>query len=210
MAQTDRAEPLADYNDSLWIFPPTKSLPNDPQHMQVIRKHKETRALTLSNTYNKYVCGATALAMRPTLEQAIHSSQNGFVRGRQLLQNPVDLDLEARFAVFRCQRKRSATSFECMVPTHKVPELACFLLLDFATAFASVAHQRLHRVVESSGMPSAFIHIIRNRYLPTTAYIFQQGSAYRLFEVQGGVMQGCPLFLSPFPACQRPVVVAAL
>lgn len=79
-------------------LPPKKLCPNDPKHMQVTRKPKETRPLTLNNTYNKYICGATAMAMSPILEQSTQASQNGFVRGRQLLQNPVDLDLEARVA----------------------------------------------------------------------------------------------------------------
>jgi len=57
---------------------------------------KETRPSTLNNTYNEYVCGAMSMAMSPILEQGIHSSENGFARGRQLLQNPVVLDLEAK------------------------------------------------------------------------------------------------------------------
>ena len=131
--------------------------------------------------------------MTPNIEIAIPPSQNGFVRGRQLPQNPVDLDRSARVDAFRCQCDRRATAFECMIPTHSIPKLACFLLLDFATAFASVAHQWLFSVLEAVAMPHGFVSIIRNRYLPTTLFIMQEGSAYPLFRLEGCVMRGCPL-----------------
>ena len=153
----------------------------------------ETRPLALNNCDNKQVCAAAARAASPTIQTHAHESQNGFIQGRQLLQNPVDLDFSSRVSAIRCAASRGNASFDCMLPNHSVSKLAVTLLFDFSTAFPSVFHEWIFAVLDFIKAPRDFCNVVRNRYKDSNAYWMQNGSYNHLFPVGGGVQQGCPL-----------------
>ena len=87
-----------DINDGLFVFL-SKADKDDDKDLSsegVYRSPLDLRPLTLKNSENKVVAGVINWIIKPVVERAACSIQNGFVGGRQLIQNPVDLDFRAR------------------------------------------------------------------------------------------------------------------
>ena len=82
------------FNSSFTYFPPKGAKQED--HRVVTRKPTEVRPLTLKNTDNKLRMWTNASVLNPQLKQITHTTQNGFVEGRNFLNNPVDIDAAAR------------------------------------------------------------------------------------------------------------------
>jgi len=82
------------FNDCAMLFPAKGDLEADAE--EVIRAPADTRPLSLKNTDNKAVTGIINQSVKPAIKAGAHSSQRGFVQGRQLLQNVVDLDTHNR------------------------------------------------------------------------------------------------------------------
>ena len=93
-AQCAGDTPPPHYNDSVTVFVPKGELEND--HIQDVREYEDNRPLTLKNSDGKIGAAAVNFATTPVIKDGAHESQNGFVKGRQLLQNVVDLDAFAR------------------------------------------------------------------------------------------------------------------
>jgi hypothetical protein len=123
--------PLA-FNACVAVFPPKGNVAGD-QHC-VIRSAGDTRPLS-HNADNKLICSAYAYMAAPALRAGACPCQNGFVPGRQLGQNIVDLDAEGR--------KRGTMSMMGSLPT-----LAAF---DYAAAFPSVSQEWLHFALQIIG-----------------------------------------------------------
>ena len=64
--------------------------------MQIVREAFDNRPLSLKNADNKICASVVNRCISPVVEHGTHKTQNGFVHGRQLLQNVVDLDAYAR------------------------------------------------------------------------------------------------------------------
>ena len=84
------------FNDSATAFVAKSDLEADSE--EVVREAADTRPLSLKNADNKIVTAAINYSISLTLQSEAHESQNGFVRKSQLVQNPVDIDSEARIA----------------------------------------------------------------------------------------------------------------
>ena len=87
-----------DINDGLLVFL-SKADKDDDKDLSsegVYRSPLDLRPLTLKNSENKVVAGVINWIIKLVVERAACSIQNGFVGGRQLIQNPVDLDFRAR------------------------------------------------------------------------------------------------------------------
>ena len=70
---------------------------DDDRSTGVIFRHPlDTRPLTLKNTDNKKVAHCANASITPVIVDAACELQNGFIHGRQLIQNPGDLDYAAR------------------------------------------------------------------------------------------------------------------
>ena len=82
------------FNDSVTLFPAKGQLDGD--HEEIIREAHDTRPLSLKNTDNKIVTAVVNQAIIRSVSNGTHPSQRGFVPGRQLLQNVVDLDFHSR------------------------------------------------------------------------------------------------------------------
>ena len=173
-------------------MPPKKVLSSDLPG-QVVRKPLEVRPLTLNNTDNKHTCGVSAQAVLGPIREHINPSQRGFVPGRQMLQNVLELDVYSRISAFRCHAHRKELNFRANIPPHSVASLAVTVLTDFSTAFASVSHGWLFSVLEAISVPGWFLRVVKNRYQSNEANLMQEGCSHFLFKVNGGVMQGCPL-----------------
>ncbi len=131
------------------------------------------------------------MCVTPVLAHGTHPSQNGFVKGRQLLQNVVDLDTCARiYGMLTTDKIKTQSEADALW-------LAILVFFDFCAAFPSVAHLWIFIVLESSGAPQWFVNFVRALYSSNNTYHMNSFGKTFLFAFLSGVLQGC-LFL---PLC---------
>ena len=68
---------------------------------EVVRTPEDTRPLAGKSSLNKALVTMNALALEPQFKKITHVSQNGFVPGRNFLNNLVDADAASR--IFSCK-----------------------------------------------------------------------------------------------------------
>ena len=186
-----------------------KALPTDPINTQnVMREALETRPLTCKNTDIKTIARCTASSVSSACKNTIHSSQKGFVAGRQLLQNVVDIDTSARIQAIKCHNNRKQYDFNAHIHPDFAKDLAIIALFDFFAAFPSVAHQWLFLVLITIEAPDWIYNIVNDLYTDVHAYAEVNGSLVFLFSIFGGVVQGCPMSSIIFNWCIDPLLWA--
>ncbi len=192
------------FNDSAMLFPAKGQLDGD--HMEVVREAVDTRPLSLKNSDNKTITACINHASIHTVAQGTHHSQRGFVPGRQLLQNVVDLDYHARHVGLMVHGHNAAA-----VPTIGLDSplfrLALLAFFDFATAFPSVAHAWLFLVVQFSNPPKWFHNFIKVLYSINSTYSMDVEGKHFMFYIWSGVLQGCPLSATLFLMCINPFLI---
>ena len=87
------------FNALLKVFVPKGELEGDS--VEVIWYLEDVRPLGLKNTDNKIICGVWNRVLRPVVSRCSSPLQRGFVAGRQLAQNPVDIDAAAKVQGYR-------------------------------------------------------------------------------------------------------------
>ena len=92
-----RPAPLC-FNDSFAVIPPKSATEADDS--QVTRAAEDTRPLNLKNTDNKSLAGVINTKLSRPIAAWSEKAQRGFVKGRQGLDNIVDVDIQARIADF--------------------------------------------------------------------------------------------------------------
>ena len=102
-----------DINEILKIFLPKGNAEDDYilDTKGVFRHPTELRPLGLKTPENKVIAGVANWCLKPVLTECAEVSQNGFIGGRQLAQNVVDLDFEGRRAAFGYQQKQDSYRF---------------------------------------------------------------------------------------------------
>ncbi len=58
---------------------------------ETVRRAGDLRPLDLKNCDNKLICSLWAVLLSPVIAEQTHEDQRGFVQGRQLIQNVVDM-----------------------------------------------------------------------------------------------------------------------
>ena len=86
--------PPPSFNESVTMFSPKGTQPHDP--VEVIREPLKTRPLSLKNTDNKTIVAANVRMLEPQYRKHTHVTQNGFRKGKNFLNNLIDLDAAAR------------------------------------------------------------------------------------------------------------------
>ena len=137
-------------------------------------KAEATRPLNISNMDNRLVASAVRMAWEPMLEKWISQIQRGFLRGRQMLHNIIDID------------------WESMRVSLKHPHGA-LILFDFKAAFPSVSHEFLIACLKNLGFPSSAMNFISSMYNNNYCNIKLGGEFFPGCKMLGGVRQGCPL-----------------
>ena len=108
----------------------------------------------------------------PGLEEILRSNQAGFRHGRSCA--------EQIFVVRQL--------FERCKEFNSHPIYACFV--DYKAAFDSVDRTILWETLESYGIPTKYINLIKEGYNGFTASVMVDGTLTDPFEVEGGVKQG--------------------
>jgi hypothetical protein len=100
--------------------------------------------------------------------------QQGFLGGRSIIKNLIDVDTEAMTISLKSDR-------------------GAIILFDFKAAFPSISQEYIHRVLQRTGMPEGCQRLVRSLYNDSKCLIACGGGLYPGFELTAGVRQGCPL-----------------
>ena len=162
-------QPHEGFNWSGIGFPPKGERSLDA--VEVIRRAKATRPISLKNTDNKIIVGVAVSKLTPAAKINTHHTQNGFVGGRNFLKNVLDLDSVARIMSmlfgFRGHSAHTETSSIPIMP-----------LFDFEAAFPSVAHEWLWLVLKYRKIPISFQRLFWSIYKGAVAIAKNQGYIY--------------------------------
>ena len=100
--------------------------------------------------------------------------QQGFLKGRSMLSNVVDLEMIS------------------MELASKSPD-AALVLFDFRAAFPSMSQEFLFGILEALGLPKEVTNFIAALYDDSRCEIGLAGRKFTGFELSAGIRQGCPL-----------------
>ena len=112
-------EPSSGFNHAYLCCLPKKSSRIDPVH-GAIYTPSQTRPLSIVNTDNRIIANAFRFLLEPILNKWISESQRGFLPGRSMIANIMDIEQESM--VTSLNHDRGAT-----------------ILFDFEAAFPSIA-----------------------------------------------------------------------
>ena len=138
--------------------------------------------MTIVNTDNRLIANALRLRIQPVAAQGVSAEQRGFLPGRSLLCNVLDVDRDMRLASAG-SRSPGAVFFE------------------FAAAFPSIAHDVMAAVLEHIGLPQKVRHLVSALYLGHGCKLAVAGELLEGFAIRAGIRQGCPLSPLVFAIC---------
>ena len=118
-----------------------------------------TRPLALVNVDNRLIASAARMAWEPLLEMYISKHQQGFLKGRNMLSNVIDIDYHAMTVSLKCAK-------------------GAILLFDFKAACPSVAHDFLINSLSAIGVPPHALAFLRALYDNNYCDILYKGSIY--------------------------------
>jgi len=162
-----------DFNLSLLCCLPKKPYGVDPEQGEYYRG-EDTRPLALVNTDNRIIANAGRIVWEPILNQYISKAQQGFLKGRHMLNNVIDIDYDSMRVSLKCSR-------------------GVLVLFDFKAAFPSVAHGFLKASLAALGLPQHALNFIGSLYDNNYCNISFNGNVFEGFEMLCGVRQGCPI-----------------
>jgi hypothetical protein len=168
------------FNEATMVFIPKKV--DHEAHGIRYNEPNEVRPLSIVNTDNRLMANAVRLRVEPLLAKAISPAQRGFLPGRSMLHNVLELDGEMRSASLQAERPAA-------------------VFFDFAAAFPSLAHDFLQDVMEHLQLPRHFQAFIANLYFGNGCKIAAAGDSHEGFSIRAGIRQGCPLSPLLFALC---------
>jgi len=163
----------ADFNASLLMFLPKKSSGVTDVGLEIYNCG-DVRPLNITNCDNRLLASAVRVAIEPTLSALITGDQRGFIGGRSMIANLIDID--------------EAMALESL---HSADSVCLFY--DFAAAFPSVEHTLLMEYFKALGWPSWLLRFIGVLYANNHCFISMGGSLFLGFLLSHGIRQGCPL-----------------
>ena len=81
----------ADFNESLLVFLPKSPVASSTPESPVYHP-SGVRPLNIANTDNRLLASAVRLAIEPTLDRLITPLQRGFLQGRSMIANLLDIE----------------------------------------------------------------------------------------------------------------------
>ena len=155
------------------VFLPKKAVGSTPDGMEIFTP-ENTRPLSIANTDNRLICSAVRLHVEPIAAPGIVDEQRGFIKGRSMLSNVLDVDEDMMCAAMACDQ-------------------SCAIFFDFRAAFPSVAHEFILGVLRARGWPSWMLNFMQRVYSRNYCFLSTGGMLGAGFTIESGVRQGCPL-----------------
>jgi len=161
------------FNESLLFFLKKKPVDATEDGVEVYDP-EGVRPLNVTNADNRLIASAVRLVIEPVLGNLITDDQRGFITGRSMLSNLIDVD-------------------EAMITTAMTGGGSVAIFYDFAAAFPSVEHTLLHSFFAHLGWPTWLLNMIITLYLCNFCQITIGGTRVHGFNITRGIRQGCPL-----------------
>jgi len=133
-----------------------------------------TRPLTIANGESRILANTMRRRLEENMAAWISPEQQGFLPGRSMLGNVVDID-------------------EAMMETAMTKEEGSAVFLDFRAAFPSVLQGFLLGVLRHMGMPASVLNMVRTLYHDNSCTLVAGGCRQPGFAIGSGIRQGCPL-----------------
>ena len=162
-----------DFNSSLLFFLPKKPS-GATAHGVPAFEAGGVRPLNVTNCDNRLLASAVRITLEPVLGPLITTDQRGFLSGRSMLANLLDVD-------------------EAMLNTAAHGERGMAFFFDFAAAFPSIEHDFFQQFFRRLGWPQWLVNIIGIFYQDNFCSICLAGARYVGFSISRGIRQGCPL-----------------
>ncbi len=166
-------EDCPNFNESLLFFLPKKSTKTAPGDVPAYEA-ANVRPLNVTNCDNRLLANAVRLVIEPILDRLITRDQRGFLAGRSMLANLLDVD-------------------EGMIDAAYNGEGGLAFFFDFAAAFPSIEHDFFKSFFAELGWPKWILNFINVLYLDNLCLICLGGARYKGFSLSRGIRQGCPL-----------------
>ena len=118
--------------------------------------------------------------LEPIVYNWVSAMQRGFLHGRSMLANIIEVDHEAMKISLKHSR-------------------GAVILFDFAAAFPSISQEYVWEVLEHVGVAGGPLQAIKRLYINNLHHIKIKSCVFPSFVATSGVRQGCPL--SPLLFC---------
>ena len=161
------------FNTSFLCCLPKKPTGTDPTAGDYYAP-SSTRPLSLVNTDNRLIASSFRVLLEPLIEPLISKAQRGFLRGRQMLSNILDIDFES-------------------MKISLLHDKGALILFDFEAAFPSVSQSFMMEMLNLIGLPGNIVKVVSALYHKCSCLTKIDGSSFDGFEMTSGVRQGCPL-----------------
>ena len=133
-----------------------------------------TRPLSVVDASNRIIASIFLRRLEVHASSWISDAQRGFIKGRSMLRNILEVDFEA----------------QCISAKSKAGGIVLF---DFRAAFPSLCHDYLWETLAAIGLPDQYIATLQLFYKNNHHHIKVGSSYYPSITVYSGVRQGCPL-----------------
>ena len=134
------------------------------------------RPINIVDFENRILANAVRLRLDPLLARWICPEQRGFLPGRSLLSNVLDVE-------------------EAMIHTAAGQPNGAALFMDFKAAFASISHCYLMAVAATLGLPRQVLRFRDVLYSQVRCELVVGTKRRHGVEFTTGIRQGCPLSL---------------
>ena len=162
-----------DFNEALMVFLPKKAKGTLPDGTEIFSP-SSLRPLSLTNTDNRILSSAVRLHIEPIVAPGISPEQRGFIRGRSMLANVLDVE-------------------EGMLNAAMSEDNPVAVFLDFEAAFPSLSQDFIRQVLAARGWPLWMQRFVAILYTNNFCVLSACGATGPGFGVTAGVRQGCPL-----------------
>ena len=134
----------------------------------------DTRPLSIVNTDNRLLASAVRIVFEPILAAWISPWQRGFLKGRSMTANILDIELHSRLMGYANKQ-------------------ASMIFFAFKAAFPNIFHAFMWKVLDWIGLPAEYLRFIRALYQGNVQRVRMHTYFSEGFTARCGVRQGCPI-----------------
>lgn len=131
---------------------------------------------------NRIIASVFRFALERAVGKHISVAQRGFIHGRHMLRNVLEMDFEAQKVSIKYKK-------------------GAIILFDFRAAFSSIDHSFMWDALAACGLPAAYISALKMIYINKKHTMRIGGVELDSVQVRSGVRQGCPLSPLLFAMC---------
>lgn len=153
-----------------------------PKDEGEVLKPGATRPLSIVDASNRIIASIFRIVLERQVSSWVSSAQRGFLPGRQMLRNILDVDFAAQKISLKSAR-------------------GAILLFDFKAAFPSMSHEFMWETLQAIGLPAQYIRALQQFYRDNKHQIRTRRGILESVVVRSGVRQGCPLSPLLFALC---------